>query len=153
MRRLFLDLDGVLADFERGVVSVTGQRPEELSAADMWQALRDASRFFETLDMMHDAETLWQFCKPFQPTILTGMPRGAWASAQKKNWVARVLGTSVEVITCYAYQKPLYAVHGAVLVDDLERARDGWERAGGVFVHHTGSESSITRLKELGFEL
>jgi hypothetical protein len=30
MAKLFIDLDGVLADFDRGVERVTGKRPEQL---------------------------------------------------------------------------------------------------------------------------
>jgi hypothetical protein len=37
---LFLDLDGVLADFDRGVHAVTGRRPEELPLKTMWGRLR-----------------------------------------------------------------------------------------------------------------
>ncbi len=57
--RLFLDLDGVLADFDRGVHEVTGRRPEALPLKTMWAALSRAPRFFETLAFMHDAEALW----------------------------------------------------------------------------------------------
>ena len=45
---LFLDLDGVLADFDRGVHAVTGARPEELPLKTMWAALADAPTSFET---------------------------------------------------------------------------------------------------------
>lgn len=33
---LFLDLDGVLADFDRGVETVTGKRPQDLPLKTMW---------------------------------------------------------------------------------------------------------------------
>jgi hypothetical protein len=55
---LFLDFDGVLADFERGVLEVTGKRPEQLPLEAMWAALARVPRFFETLELMHDAEAL-----------------------------------------------------------------------------------------------
>jgi hypothetical protein len=74
--KLFLDLDGVLADFDRGVETLLGRNPHELPPPRMWSALAKAPEFYGTLEMMHDAQRLWDFCKPFRPTILTGLPRG-----------------------------------------------------------------------------
>ncbi len=149
---LYLDLDGVLADFDRGVEAVTGQRPEALPLKTMWAALAKAPRFFETLEMMQDAEALWRFCAPLKPTILTGLPRGAWAPEQKRQWVARVLGAHVPVITCMSHEKPRWSGPGHVLVDDRASARDGWERKGGRFIHHVSAAESIAQLRALGFE-
>jgi hypothetical protein len=148
---LFLDLDGVLADFDRGVEAVTGNRPEELSLKTMWAALSRAPRFFETLEFMHDAEALWRFCAPLRPTILTGLPLGSWAPAQKKRWVARMLGAHVPIITCMSRDKPRWSGPGHVLVDDRASAAEGWERKGGIFIHHTSAERSIARLQALGY--
>jgi hypothetical protein len=147
---LFLDLDGVLADFDRGVQAVTGRRPEELPLKAMWAALARAPRFFETLELMHDAEALWRFCAPHRPTILTGLPLGAWAPEQKKRWVTRVLGADVPVITCMSRDKPRWSGPGHILVDDRASAREGWEREGGRFIHHVSAERSIALLQEFG---
>ena len=152
MMKLFIDLDGVLADFDRGVQAVTGKRPEELPLKTMWSALSRAPRFFETLEFMHDAEALWRFCEPHHPTILTGLPLGSWAPEQKKRWVARMLGAHVPVITCMSRDKPRWSGPGRVLVDDRASAREGWERKGGVFVHHLSAERSIAVLRSLGFD-
>ncbi len=149
--KLFLDLDGVLADFDRGVREVTGRRPEELPLKTMWASLSRAPRFFETLEFMHDAEALWRFCAPHHPTILTGLPLGSWAPDQKRRWVARMLGAHVPIITCMSRDKPRWSAPGHVLVDDRASAREGWERKGGVFVHHTSAETSIAELRRLGF--
>jgi hypothetical protein len=149
--RLFLDLDGVLADFDRGVQAVTGVRPEELPLKTMWAALSRAPAFFEALELMHDAEALWRFCAPHHPTILTGLPLGTWAPAQKRRWVARVLGAHVPVITCMSREKPRWSGPGHVLVDDRATACEGWERKGGRFIHHVSAERSIALLRALGF--
>jgi hypothetical protein len=148
---LFLDLDGVLADFDRGVHEVTGKRPEELSLRSMWRALARAPSFFETLALMEDADVLWHFCAPFRPTILTGLPLGTWAPEQKRRWVARMLGADVPIITCMARDKPRWSGPGRVLVDDRASARAGWEGRGGIFVHHVSAERSIVALRRLGF--
>jgi hypothetical protein len=149
--RLFLDLDGVLADFDRGVETVTGKRPEELPLKTMWAALARSPAFFETLEFMQDAEALWRFCAPHEPTILTGLPLGAWAPEQKRRWVARMLGAHVPVITCMSRDKWRHAGRDHVLVDDRASAREQWERAGGVFIHHVAAERSIAALRRLGF--
>ena len=149
--KLFLDLDGVLADFDRGVQAVTGKRPEELPLREMWRALAKAPDFYNTLEFMHDAEELWEFCRPFRPTILTGLPLGSWAPAQKERWVRRMLGADVPIITCMSRDKHKYSGPGHVLVDDREKTREAWERAGGIFIHHTGARRSIAALKRLGF--
>jgi hypothetical protein len=151
MMKLFLDLDGVLADFDAGVHAVTGRRPEELPLKTMWAALSRAPAFFETLRFMVDAEALWAFCAPHHPTILTGLPLGKWAPEQKKRWVARMLGAHVPVITCMSREKPRWSGPGSVLVDDRESACEGWEKRGGIFVHHVSAEQSIAALRRLGF--
>ncbi len=150
--KLFLDLDGVLADFDRGVTTVTGRRPEQLKLKTMWGALAKAPAFFDTLEFMHDAEVLWRFCEPHHPNILTGLPLGSWAPEQKKRWVARMLGAHVPVITCMSREKPRWSGPGHVLVDDRASAREGWEAKGGTFIHHVSAERSIAALRKLGFE-
>ena len=149
--RLFLDLDGVLADFDRGVEAVTGRRPGALRVPEMWRALSRVPAFFETLHWMEDAERLWRFCAPHAPTILTGLPLGVWAPEQKRRWVARMLGAHVPVITCMSRDKPRHAGPGDVLVDDRADARAGWEAAGGTFVHHRHAEGTIAALRALGY--
>ncbi|HYD99929.1 MAG TPA: hypothetical protein VEH84_11145 [Alphaproteobacteria bacterium] len=149
--RLFLDLDGVLADFDRGVKAVTGRRPEAMPVKAMWAALAKSPDFFNTLHFMEDAEVLWEFCRPHRPTILTGLPLGTWAPEQKRRWVARMLGEDVPIITCMARDKHRHGGPGCVLVDDREKTREAWEAAGGIFIHHRGAAGSIAALKALGF--
>lgn|SRR5690554_4312859 len=147
--RLFLDLDGVLADFDRGVEAITGKRPDQLSTGRMWRAVAGHADFFGTLEMMADAQLLWDFCAPYDPTILTGLPRGDWAEAQKRRWVARMLGREVEVITCWSKDKPRWSGPGHVLIDDRQRLKKPWEARGGVFIFHRDAVQSIEQLKSL----
>lgn len=150
-RKLFLDLDGVLADFDRGVETVTGKRPDELPTRAMWAALARHPDFYAALELMADARMLWDFCRPFEPTILTGLPRGNWAEDQKRRWVRRMLGEKVRVITTQSREKHKFATPGAVLVDDRASLREAWEAAGGIFVHHVSAARSIAALTALGF--
>ena len=147
---LFLDLDGVLADFDAGVVALTGRHPREQSARAMWRAVARAPDFFAALAFTRDGRRLWDFCRPLDPTILTGLPHGGWAAPQKRRWVAAMLGPEVPVITCMSREKARYGAPGRVLVDDRETAREPWEQAGGIFIHHRGADTTIDRLTALG---
>ncbi|MCW2245625.1 hypothetical protein M2352_001216 [Azospirillum fermentarium] len=148
---LFLDLDGVLADFDRGVRAVTGRFPHEMSVRALWAAAGRHPDFFATLEFTPGGRDLWDFCAPHRPTILTGLPLGTWAAPQKRRWVAEKLGADVPVITCMARDKHCHAVAGAVLVDDREKARPPWEGAGGAFIRHTDAASTIAALRRMGF--
>ena len=76
--RLFLDADGVLADFDRGARMLLGSSPKEYIAkhggGSFWKRLARAPNFFGTLPEMPDARTLFNAVKHLQPTILTGLP-------------------------------------------------------------------------------
>jgi len=155
MHELFVDLDGVLADFDAGVKRATGSYPDELPPRRMWPQLARADGFYEHLDWMPDGRRLWDAVEPLRPTILTGLPLGRWAEPQKRAWCARELGEEVPVITCMSRDKAARAREAVpdgrtpVLVDDRERLRESWERMGGIFVHHTDAESTLRALESV----
>lgn len=70
-----------------------------LSLSAPWQD------FYARLPWMRDGQELWEGVAPLKPTILTGLPRGGWAHAQKVEWCRRELGSDVSVITCFAADK------------------------------------------------
>jgi hypothetical protein len=39
---------------------------------------------------------------------------------------------------------------GDILIDDFDKYRDLWIKAGGIFIHHTSAVASIHALRELG---
>ena len=161
--QLFVDLDGVLADFDAGVRQAAGKDPSELHPGRMWPILARTPGFYAALSWMNDGLELWNAVKRCSPVILTGLPRGRWAEPQKREWCARELGESVPVITCLSARKAEVAAewmeeHGLsgktpVLVDDRLKLKESWEEAGGKFVLHLSTEASLRELKELGFNI
>eukprot|EP00611_Tribonema_gayanum_P017238 TRINITY_DN2980_c0_g1_i4.p1 TRINITY_DN2980_c0_g1~~TRINITY_DN2980_c0_g1_i4.p1 ORF type:complete len:367 (+),score=59.27 TRINITY_DN2980_c0_g1_i4:166-1101(+) len=149
---VFCDLDGVLADFETGVMAVTGRLPDQMQPRYMWPLLARAPDFYTRLPWMKDGKQLWEFIKGYKPAILTGLPLGQWAAPQKRRWCQRELGkpSDVPVITCMSRDKHTYCrVPGSILIDDRITAKDPWEAAGGVFVFHTSAQQSIAELQKL----
>lgn len=157
--KLFLDLDGVLADFDSKVEEITGVRPDRSqpkAEASMWKAIERYGTFYRDLDPMPDAMELWDYCSPFKPTILTGISMTPGCAKQKREWVAAYLDTDVPVITCESKNKAAEALKVTpegvipVLVDDWTKYSHVWEQAGGIFILHTSAKSSIQALKNLG---
>jgi hypothetical protein len=75
---LYLDLDGVFADFERAVFEFLGKKPNEMRARDMWPPLAQLKYpgFFGSLPPMPGADVLWELLAPYKPIILSGLPLG-----------------------------------------------------------------------------
>lgn len=154
MPQIYLDCDGVLADFDKGAEQVLGMAParfeQRFGLGKFWQRLASAPDFFGGLDLMPDAMDLFEAVRHTGPIILTGLPRGRWAEAQKRRWAERHF-PGVEVITTMAALKHEHCHPGDALVDDREKFRHLWEREGGVFVHHKSAASSIEALRDGGF--
>jgi hypothetical protein len=149
MRQLYLDCDGVLADFDKGATAILGMKPKAFEhrhgLGRFWQKLAQAPDFYFSLPLLPDAMQLFDAVKHLDPIILTGLPRGNWAADQKMRWAAEHF-PGVRMITCMARDKRNHAREGDVLVDDMEKYRDLWEQAGGIFVHHRSAAESIEAL-------
>ena len=146
---LFLDCDGVLADFDRRVRDLLGMSAKlfiaERGRGAFWNALAKAPNFYGSLYEMPDARSLFDAVKHLKPAILTGLPMGNWAAPQKVTWAAEHF-PGVPIITCMAADKHLHMHVGDVLVDDREKHRAAYEEAGVVFVHHRNAEDSVRQL-------
>jgi hypothetical protein len=150
--RLFLDADGVLADFDQAARELLGMSPKAYIAkygrSAFWKKLAQAKNFYGSLPEMADARRLFDAVKQLGPTILTGLPLGKWAAPQKVEWAAEHF-PGVPIITCMAADKHLHMHPGDVLVDDREKHRAAYEAAGVVFVHHRNAEDSLRQLAKI----
>jgi 5'(3')-deoxyribonucleotidase len=149
--QLYLDCDGVLADFERGAQAILGMSPKAYQArhgpGKFWQQLARAPDFYGELPMMPDAQALFDAIRHLDPIILTGLPRGNWAADQKRRWATRHF-PGTRIITCMAVDKRNHCQSGDVLVDDTLKHRHLWEGAGGIFIHHRSARQSIEELAD-----
>ncbi len=153
-KQIYLDCDGVLADFDAGAEQVLGMPSrvfeKRFGPGAFWKRLAGAGDFFESLPPMADAFELYEAVRDKSPIILTGLPRGNWAEPQKRRWAERHF-PGVPVITTMAALKREHCHPGDVLVDDRDKHRHLWEQAGGVFVHHKSAARSIEELRTLGY--
>lgn len=161
---LFVDLDGVLADFVKGVTAMLGEPHDENKYESdknyrnrMWDTIEKYSHIggelWYDLDLMPDAMTLWNYVKKYDPQILTatGTSTREHTANQKQRWVAEKLGRNVKLnMTQTAREKAKYAHPNYILIDDKEKAIRPWKEAGGIGILHTSAANTIRQLKQLG---
>lgn len=154
MSQLFLDLDGVLADFDTAYARISGYRPQRgVDGRDVdWELVGQQDAFYASLPPMPDYRLLWDHAAPYSPIIITGVP---WSirtvDAEKRAWVRRHLGPQVQVITCPSKDKSRYMERGDLLVDDWEKYRHLWVGRGGRWITHTSAANTIRQLREMGY--
>ena len=149
--QIFVDLDGVLADFDAHHEAVFGVRPDKLADNVDWSAVRKVPNFYLNIPPMPDLPTLWAYIAPHEPVVLTGVPASVpEAPSNKRAWVERNLGGDVEVRCCRPREKYLHAEPGDILIDDWEKHRTLWIDAGGVWIMHRSAVETIQTLADLG---
>ena len=155
MRQLYLDCDGVLADFDKGATAVLGLPPRDFEERHglgrFWRQIAAAPDFYYGLPLKDDALALFDAVRHLEPVILTGLPHGNWAADQKVRWAAQYF-PGTRIITTMARDKRDHAREGDVLVDDQLRHSALWIEAGGVFIHHRSATQSLAELRNY-FEL
>lgn len=160
---VFVDLDGVLADFAKGVQQkIIPSWSEGASDAnkkldrEMWKGIfhyqKKGGFFWYDLDQMPDASVLWNYVKQFNPQILTAAGNPEYnADEQKHRWVAEHFGSNIVVhVVRKSADKAGFATPGAILIDDKRKSLDPWEAAGGIGVHHKSAANTIAQLRQLG---
>lgn len=152
--KVFCDLDGVLADFERGVIDLTGRNVESQTSSKMWDRIFSCPNFFYTLKPTQYCEYLWNtICKISEqiPTILTGVPQGKKQyPTEKLSWCKKYLDDSIEnIITCKSADKYKYSNISHILIDDNYLNGVKWIQYGGIFIHHVTPQRTIYELTRI----
>ncbi|CAJ1389814.1 unnamed protein product [Effrenium voratum] len=167
--QVYCDLDGVLADFNKGCLALfpeggciaekipthTVTRLSYEEESEMWRRVESKSDFFLSLDWTSDGQELWRWIdwNVVPPAaVLTGLPlgrAGQMAAKQKEQWCLQRLGAHVSVFCCGTRNKQKFSGPNCVLIDDRNDLREAWEARGGVFIHHTSAAESIRQLKEV----
>jgi hypothetical protein len=170
---LFVDMDGVLVDFEKGYEQLTGvsiQQSNEQGKNKFWDLYRDSLEqknipekdYWSSLSWMSDGQTLWDYVKSYNPYVLTApsvnfdLPREQRYTREfnqsiqgKLDWVQR-LDNMKNVYFKAARFKPQMAGPNKILIDDRKDTIDAWNAAGGIGILHTSTANTIEQLEKLG---
>jgi 5'(3')-deoxyribonucleotidase len=162
MRTIFLDMDGVVADFDKFAEELLGREigwgdtTQDLSAEE-WVKLASVDRLYYQLPLMPDATKLVAYVKSlstrFQIGFLTAIPRRTTipsARADKQAWVDKYFPGMRMDIGPFSHDKQKWCSPGDILVDDRPSNIREWNAAGGIAIYHTGDvNATIKRLNEV----
>ena len=165
IKKIYLDMDGVLADFENGVRRFCGMEPlmqekeGQNDAEDiMWEKIRDTEHFYDRLELLPGAAQMFMLLHEAYKDrleILTGIPRPRrgikGADEDKRKWVRRMLSEDILVNVVFRAQKQEFCTGSdSILIDDLKINIQEWEEAGGTGIWHTSGEETLRILWEKG---
>jgi 5'-nucleotidase len=138
--RIYLDLDGVMADFDAHFPATFGLDHKSLADDAMWETINAHPSYFRDLPPCPGAVEFFATIKNFDPIVLTACPRTNYAhtARQKRAWVREHMSTSVMILPVMGgHNKPLFMhAPGDILIDDFKRNTEAWEKEGGIAVLH-----------------
>ena len=160
--KVYVDLDGVLADFIHGLNNLLNKDYSEEKynsnpkyRKEMWDAVNEYSRkggkLWAELKLMSDAKELWDYVEKYNPEILSSCGGDDGARKQKPIWVEQHFGKNIKVnIVDKSILKYKHATPDSILIDDSKKSIDPWVAAGGIGILHTSTKNTINELKKLG---
>ncbi len=165
VKKIYLDMDGVLADFDRGVRELCGMNPQSQNGKRdakqddlMWEKIREVDHFYDRLHMMRGAKGMfYKLWNKFgdKCEILTGIPkphRGIVTAGEDKiSWVRRALNPKIGGNIVFREGEQNFCSGPAtVLIDDREKSIREWEEKGGTGILHTDPLKTIWELQDKG---
>jgi len=148
---LYVDMDGVITDFEKGYEDLTGNPckgvEEKYGWEHFWKPINEVGyEWWANLPWMSDGKELWNYIKQYSPTILTAPSKGEDCPKGKKIWVKREIGDVPIIIEKHKYK---YSGKNKILIDDTKQKIIDWVDAGGIGILHKSAEDTIKRLEEI----
>jgi len=143
--KVFLDLDGVLVDFNQGIFDyyelqfkyedVTNWEKiielSGMSATQFWRGLNED--FWANLPWTKKGPYVWNYLREYDPIILSTPTLSPSSLSGKYRWILRHIPEAKRNFFI-GTPKHLVARHDAILIDDHNDNIDNWIRAGGLGV-------------------
>lgn len=159
MTTLYIDMDGVVADFDEYAARTLGVPPSQgIYPDEVWYNLASNARLYRDLIKTEYADQLIEECldlaltKNYEILFLTAVPKGndvKWSFYDKVLWAQRYFPDIAVMFGPYSKDKWQHCKPGDILIDDRISNIDEWRAAGGIAIHHTNINSTLYELSSL----
>ena len=152
---IYCDMDGVLCDFDKRFMEFSNDIPpgkyeSKFGKKAFWKLISEKGvGYWVGIPWMLDGKQLWNYIKPYNPSLLSAPSMEESSRLGKRLWVRNnIPGT--KLILRSAEQKQEFANPNAILIDDRPSNIEQWRAKGGIGILHTSADETIKQLKELG---
>ena len=152
MKKIFVDLDGVLSDFNKRYKELFGVTPAEArilkhSYRDYWVEFILKNSFAE-LDLHEGAEELIQYLRSLKAGVHVLTSSGGFdyhgpVQQQKMNWLAKHGILWAPIVVPGRSYKAAFADSNSILIDDTFSNIEDFIAKGGQAIHHTDVTTTI----------
>jgi 5'(3')-deoxyribonucleotidase len=159
MTTLYLDMDGVVADFDAYALAAAGLPPSGgFYNEEQWQLIASNSRLYRDLPKTIYADTLVETCRQFcskhnyNLLFLTAVPKGNdmhWTFYDKMLWTQQYYPDIPVHFGPYSVDKHVHCVPGDILIDDRRSNIEEWRAAGGIAIHHVSISTTLLELNSI----
>jgi hypothetical protein len=151
--KIFLDMDGVLVDFDEQFKELTGQYPKDYEAThtieEFWDEIDSAGvGFWRGMKWMPGGEALYNRTSQFDHVLLSSPSRSEVSKIGKHLW-RRDKTPNTKLILSRSYLKKNYAAPNHILIDDRESNIKQWRDAGGIGILYKSAEQVNKELDKL----
>jgi PAS domain-containing protein len=152
--KIFLDMDGVLVDFDKQFEELTGMPPREFeskhSTEKFWEEIDGAGvGFWRGMKWMPGGEALYNRAAQHDHALLSSPSRSEVSKIGKRLW-RRDKTPNTKLILARSYNKKNYAAPNHILIDDREDNIQQWINAGGIGILYKSPEQVNKELDKLG---
>lgn len=149
--RIYLDLDGVMADFDKFFLQEFGVESHKVEDDHMWRMINGYGDFFGSLPLCEDALDFYEDIEGLDITVLTACPKTNYqmAARSKRQWVYKHISSDLPVIPMLGGKNKTLFMHkpGDILIDDFEKNCIPWKENGGIPILHKNFTDTRNQLR------
>jgi GNAT superfamily N-acetyltransferase/phosphopantetheine adenylyltransferase len=151
---IYLDMDGVITDFDKKFVELAGMGPREyensFGTEKFWDFIdiKHKVKFFSEMEWMPEGKKLYDFVKQFDHKLLSAPSKNDASKIGKRMW-RKANTPDTQLILSAAVNKQNYADKSNILIDDREKNIQQWRDAGGIGILFKSTDQVIDELKKI----
>jgi 5'-nucleotidase len=161
-RTVYVDMDGVIADFDAYYEHLFGINPkhakDKIPDGDLWKNINDYGRvrFFSELPWITGSEEMWKFISDnfLHVKILTALGKSDFDGKNrlgKRTWLQNHIPSLMDndiIMVANKHKKRHYSRSGDIIIDDRDIVVDEWAHKGGIGILFKSAPETIERLRQ-----